>query len=164
MAITPPVTGTAISTVAWGIPVTTELNRLTPIVDASTTWTAYTPTISQGTATNIAKNVDFSKFARSGPTGKIITCVSRVTITGTGVAGNQILWSPPVTPLAIAGMIGAGMVYDSSTGSVYAGTWYGWLSTSVTLINGAGGFWGATPSLALASGDSLGMTMTYEAA
>lgn len=34
MAITPPVAGQEISATAWGIPITNEVNRLTPLVDS----------------------------------------------------------------------------------------------------------------------------------
>ena len=44
MAIVRPVTKTKIATVSWGIPITDEVNRMTPLVVAPTAWTALTLT------------------------------------------------------------------------------------------------------------------------
>jgi hypothetical protein len=40
MAINPPVAGSEINATAWGIPLTNEVNRLTPLVIAPTAWVA----------------------------------------------------------------------------------------------------------------------------
>lgn len=82
----------------------------------------------------------------------------QVTVTGSGSAGNAVTISTPVTAAAAVGRItGSGVILDSSGSTVDAGSWALVSTTTLGLLVGEGttNYWGVTPSIALASSDTL---------
>lgn len=125
-------------------------------------WSAYTPTVTQSGA--VTMTVVWARWTRIGRT---VHFVFRLTSTGAGTAGNEVLVSVPVTAADAQGMQGSGLIIDASTATSYTGTWNGSSTTTVRLLNdlsAATGGWGAAPSIALASGDTIRGSVTYEAA
>jgi hypothetical protein len=125
-------------------------------------WTAYTPTITQSGA--VAKTVQYAAYSRAGRT---ISVNFYMTMTGTGLAGNAVTVSLPVTASSAGfGVHGAGVIFDASGPTVYGGTWVG-TSTSVVAFQGdwaTSNTWGVQPSIALAANDILRGNIVYEAA
>lgn len=130
-------------------------------------WTPYTPTVSQGATTNIAKTVNYSAYTRSG---RSILWVFYVTITGTGTASNNIVLTAPVAAPAAGPPLGAGFIYDASTTGLIPGTWALVSAATVSLFvagTGSGivaGGAGGTMAAALANGDQIRGHAIYEAA
>lgn len=127
------------------------------------TWTTFTPTIAQGVATNIAKTTVYSKYVR---VGKLIIWQFDLALTGAGTSASGFTLSIPVNFASSMNSIsGIGVVVDASTSTTYSG---GWLVISNLLYfvgDWAGvNTWGANPSIALASGDTIRGTVTYEVA
>jgi len=127
-------------------------------------WTSYTPQIDQGASTDIAKTVTYSKYARHG---RMITWNFTLDLTAAGTAGAAVSITLPATAASTQGVVGVGWVYDAAPSTLsYVCSIIG-QSTSIAyfLSDGvAGSGWGAAPNLALASGDSLRGSITYEAA
>ena len=130
---------------------------------ASEAWTASTPTVTQ--SGTVAATVTQSRYVRLGRT---ITWSFRLDVTGAGTATNAVSVSLPVAARAAnAFAAGAGYIYDASAPNMYAGTLIlASTTTAQLLINGGASFnaFGVTPGIALASGDVIGGTITYEAA
>jgi hypothetical protein len=125
-------------------------------------WTSFTPTIDQGASLNIAKTVTYSKWTR-GPR-RTITFNFVLTLTAGGTAGSAVTVTLPVTAASASAMVGHGQVFDSGA-QQYPCTIQASIATQVAFSpDGVGNLWGITPSLALASGDILRGTVTYEAA
>jgi hypothetical protein len=126
-------------------------------------WTTFTPQIDQVT-TNIAKTVTYSRYGRWG---RMIVFNFRMALTAGGTAGTAIEVTLPVTAAIGEGAsCGAGRVYDLSTTTSYGGAWR-IVSTTRMWFSGdwsAGTGWGNAPNIALASGDILEGSITYEAA
>jgi hypothetical protein len=127
-------------------------------------WTSFTTQIDQGATTNIAKTVDYSKWTR-GPR-RSITWTFRLSLTAAGTVANNVTLTLPVTAANTNGVSGGGTVFDTSTSTSYSGIWIGVSTTAVALVGDWSGVnaWGAAPSVALASGDLLRGSITYEAA
>jgi len=126
-------------------------------------WASFTPQIDQG-VTNIAKTVNYSKWMR-GPR-RTITFNFSMSLTAGGTAGNAVEVTLPVTAASALGACGAGRLFDTSTTTSYGGAWRT-VSTTRMWFSGdwsAGTGWGNAPNIALASGDILEGSITYEAA
>lgn len=126
-------------------------------------WTSFTPAITQ--SSGVTATVSRSTYQRSG---RMITWTFSLVVTGTGTASNPIRVSIPVTA-ATSGFVGvgAGLIYDSSATTTYAGTWSLNTTSSIEMFrdgaaNVAVGQAGMTA--ALASGDQITGTIVYEAA
>jgi hypothetical protein len=128
-------------------------------------WTSWTPVVTQG-ATPTLTNVS-STYARASRT---IHFRSQVTITSNGTAANNIVLSLPVASATAGQIFGNGILIDASSGLLYpfmlafnATTtvlcYSPALSGSATISLGAAGF-----TAALANGDSIFYTGTYESA
>jgi hypothetical protein len=128
-------------------------------------WEDYTPTLTQSGA--VTKTVNYARFIRIGRT---IHAVVKMTCTGTGTAANAVVVGLPVASSSGIGLIniGTGFVFDSSASLIYKGlanmastTTVNFLPTESTTPNtiGTAGF-----TAALASGDVVAMSITYEAA
>jgi len=130
-------------------------------------WASWTPTISQGTATNISKTLSYGGYIRLG---KLIICSANMGMTGAGQASNAIKITLPVAKTTVnyheigfgSYFVSGGVKYsflasdDASTTVVrlqYAGR------TDDQNIGAGGGFTGA-----VANGHSISITMIYEAA
>lgn len=128
-------------------------------------WTSYTPQVDQGASTNIAKTVTYGKYARYG---RMITFTFYLAITASGTGGSKVTVTLPVTAAGTQGVIGAGIILDGSVGSADTGSWRGASTTTVQFESSVASVapqgWGANPSIALANGDTLIGSITYEAA
>ena len=126
-------------------------------------WTSYTPTLSQGASTNIAKTVDYAKYVAAG---KLIIGQVKLTPSAGGTAGSAITITLPVTAATSGIIVGPGWYSDTGT-SDYRG--HAFLATTTTLVIyrpvvGTGGAIGLDPNIAVASGDVFYASFTYEAA
>lgn len=132
-----------------------------PIVQAA--WSTYTPTLTQsGTVT---KTVTYAAYCQIG---KQVTCTVRLDATGAGTGSNLITVSLPVTAAYAASILPAGIFYfyDSSATTYYVGM--AGLASTTTVAGQrdgvAGRMGGTSPTAAIASGDQIGFSITYEAA
>jgi hypothetical protein len=141
---------------------------LSPYGDIPTTlvsdaFPSYTPTVSQGVSTNIAKTTTKSSYRRMG---REIRWSFRIDVTAAGTAGSAITLTIPVTADVANYVVGGGAVYDASGPTNYSGAWQLTSTTTIALLgeNTTGAGVGAAPSFALASGDVLTGTIIYDAA
>lgn len=128
-------------------------------------WLSYTPTLTQ--SVTVTKTVNYAKYMQ---VGKLVVVQVFLSVTGAGTAANAILVGLPVTAAqtgAAPQEVGTGAVLDSSLGQVWKGqailhsttdVWFR-ASGSSTNVLGTGDM-----TAALASGDQVSMTVTYEAA
>jgi hypothetical protein len=125
-------------------------------------WTSFTPQIDQGTV-NIAKTVTYSKWTR-GPRRTIIWTFN-LALTATGAAGTDVTITIPVTA-ATSALVGVAQIFDTSTSTRYSSVLELASTTTAKFTGDWSGTvgWGTSPSLALASGDVLRGSITYEAA
>ena len=124
-------------------------------------WTSFTPTVGQSGAVTVTNTR--SRYARYGRT---IHFTISLSVTGSGTGGNNILISLPVTA-ASAGeaMPGTGVVVDTSAGLTYVGWSYIQSTTECLILTDVGTALGAAVfTAALASGDTIKISGTYEAA
>jgi hypothetical protein len=124
-------------------------------------WTDWTPTVTQTGA--VTKTVTKARYLQ---VGKLVIVNFDLAITGSGTGSSSVIVSLPVTPLtAHARMVGSGQILDISTTTSYACS-IGIVSGSLQFYNDASqnSSWGFYPSTALANGDAVNGTVTYEAA
>lgn len=136
-----------------------NLNAAFPLgIDA---WTAYTPTLTQLGA--VTKTMTYAKYQRIG---RFVTVNVLLAITGSGVVANAVLVGLPVTAATSDGAIGSGFIFDASASVIYGGIVDLASTTEVDLLSTSGnGVLGAAVfTAALASGDTLSFSATYEAA
>lgn len=123
-------------------------------------WNSYTPTLTQSGA--VSKTVTYAKYLQFG---KLFVAAFELTVTGSGTSGQPIYIGLPITGAAGVTAVGTAWLFDSSAGVHYVG---GFQRSSTTaagiIVNGYGSFVGASPSLALASGDNLRGVMLGEVA
>lgn len=125
-------------------------------------WTSYTPTLSQGASSNIAKTVNYAKYVAAG---KLIIVSVKVSATAAGTAGSAIKLTLPVTAAA-TDFLGQGMYFDSGT-ATYGAVAFVDTTTTVTLYRSDAiptNYIGADPNIAVASGDVYRFHLTYESA
>lgn len=137
-----------------------------PLGPPDVAWTAYTPTLTQTGA--VTKTVTYARYQR---VGRLIVAQFALSCTGAGTGGIAVIMGLPVAAAAVipAGQtIGAGKIGDASTGLAYRGlaelltaTTFGFIPTSGTNNNYLGT---VEFTAALASGDGISATVTYEAA
>lgn len=155
--------------------ITTLTTRTLTVPDASGTimltpgaWnTSWTPTISQGVSTNVAKTVSYAAYLQLG---KLVMVQYVLAVTGTGTAGSHVNVDLPVTPstnIVVNQVVGnghvklAGTVYPAQTQMEAAATAKTfWVESDIT----GGGVIGSSPSAALANGDFIRAAFFYEAA
>jgi hypothetical protein len=90
-----------------------------------------------------------------------------VTINSTGTAGHSVRVNLPVSAVEHQSRhCGAGMIFDASVPHVYTGSWELLSSTQIGLHTTGtwNNLWGATPSVALASGDRIRGHIRYRVA
>ena len=132
-------------------------------LNAIGTWTAYTPTVTQG-ATTFTLSVNESRYTEIND---VVIVSVRVTLSGTGVAGNFLLFTLPVTPKADLLRLGNGFLYDSSVPYLYVTqiSYEPGAGRAGSLSEGSNGnYWGLDPNLAAASSDQIAATLVYEKA
>lgn len=135
-----------------------------PLGPPDVAWTAYTPTLVQPGA--VTKTVTYARYTR---TGRKITAQVLLTVTGTGTAANSVVVGLPVTAAQASDLpCGVGIVTDSSAGGATFGgialinstTTVYFLSTATNIgLLGVADF-----TAALAVGDTVRMSITYESA
>jgi hypothetical protein len=125
-------------------------------------WTSYTPTLTQSGA--VTKTVTHARYCRSG---RSITAQVLLDVTGAGTAANPVIVGLPVAAAAVALVGGSGYVTDTSAGARHGGILLLDSTTTAQFIPSAGssGVLGtAVFTAALAAGDIVAFTATYEAA
>jgi hypothetical protein len=140
-----------------------DLAAIFPLgVDA---WMPYTPTVSQGATTDIAKTVTYSAYFKEG---RKVTWEFYLTVTGTGTAAAGVGVTLPVLAATNATVAGVIFLYDASslTGYVAAAipastsVVSGWISGGTNTAGSTGGVFTA----AIANGDQIRGQIIYEAA
>lgn len=151
---------------SWNGAALTESDINTYLAGEGGAWRTYTPTLTQ--SGTVAATVTRAVWARYGRT---IHFQVTLAVTASGTANNQVTVSLPATA-ASSGftIIGGGYLTDATGPSNYAGITYlastttaGLQSTSSTAL-GLLGFTGTPFTAALASGDTVNISGTYEAA
>lgn len=128
-------------------------------------WTTFTPTLTQ--SATVTKTVTYARYTKIG---RLVIAQVALAVTGAGTASNAVLIGLPVAALNSAAIedIGTGHIFDASAVLVYKGhaTYASTTtiqlrpsSTTTTGVLGADTF-----TAALASGDEIGYSVTYEAA
>lgn len=121
-------------------------------------WRSYSPTLYNG-ATQVAKVTAYAKYMRMGNT---VWASVRLEAAAAGPAGN-ILITLPVTAAASSLAIGQMFFYDFSANTGYFGTAFSASTTQVMCIRDSS-LGNAAIATALAAGDVVWFTVTYEAA
>lgn len=139
-----------------------------PIAALSGAWTSWTPVAAQGSAVGLT--VGYSKYVQIG---KYVTWAARVESTGAGSSGSPITLTTPAS-LGYSGSsffsIGSGFFLQAGAGTNDFGVIVVAVTGDPTKVQfrrtdgSATGVIGADPAFAIASGDILGFTVTYEAA
>lgn len=147
---------------SWGLQVNANFDAIyTDVLAKLTTWTSYTPSLQQGG--NVSKTVTYARYFKLG---RLVVAEVYLQVTGSGSSSTAIEVGLPETAAQSIVSVGTFRVYDASvptnrTGiAVLANTGeVSGLMDNVTNYMGAAGF-----TAALASGDSVIVNVTYEAA
>lgn len=118
--------------------------------------TAHTPTIAQGASSNIAKTTNYSQY-------RIVQGICEwwfnFAMTASGTGGSQFTLTLPVnSAISTVGVtIGNGMVFDASVPTIDTGHYEIVSASTISLAvsEGTNAPWGASPNIALASGDLI---------
>jgi hypothetical protein len=129
----------------------------------STIWTAFTPTLTQ--SATVTKTVTYARYTRIG---RMITVEVVLAVTGSGTAGNAVVIGLPVTAATASTLpVGAGYIFDTSATDTIAGAAYLATTTTIQLLSaratGQALGVGSGFAAALASGDVVAFSVTYEA-
>lgn len=150
---------------SWAGAVYSESDTNTYLMHEGGAWSSYTPVVVQSNTPGITNT-----RSRYGRAGRRIHGYAYVTLTGSGTAANIVTITVPAAQAASSpGMtIGAGWIFDASTGF----TWFGEVqynsSTSVNFLRRLDGAAGAILgtsgfTAALAAGDIVHIRFDYEA-
>lgn len=126
-------------------------------------WTSWTPTVSQGTATSIAKTVTYAKYVR---VGRFVVCQWNLAITENGGGSGAIRISLPVTA-ATSALEGCSGTYYNQDGSKYKGVLRLASTTTVEYVRAdttTDDAIGTSPAIECSSGDYAKGLLVYEAA
>jgi hypothetical protein len=131
---------------------------------ASGMWSDYTPTLTQSGA--VTKTVTSARYTQIG---QLVVVQVTLTVTGSGTGSNEILVGLPVaSKITTAATIGAGLIFDSSASFIYRAVVNVTSATTVRLesteVHTGGGLGLTQMTAALASGDLIEFSATYEAA
>ncbi len=131
---------------------------------ASGAFTSYTPTLAQGTATNISKTVNYSRFVRVGDR---VRWTFYLTSLGAGVAGSSLTLTLPVSASAPVPLVIGNGEYHDVGGLRYPFAVVlasgGTINIRRTDTNPSGNI-GSDPSIAVAASDVIAGTVEYEVA
>ena len=124
-------------------------------------WSTYTPSLDQNGA--VTKTVTYAKYIQID---KLCVVVGRLDVSGTGTAGYGWTIGLPLTAATSTIVPGSGNIYDSSASTAYSGMTYLNSTTTFQFVGDWSGntVFGATPSIALANGDQVHWSITYEVA
>ena len=149
---------------AWNAAALTEADINLYLMGEGGAWQSWTPTVTQSGSVTVTNTR--SRFARYGRT---IHYTLDLAVTGTGTAANAITVTLPVA--AAAGsltVVGSGRITDISVAANFTGLAINTSTTVMSLLpttGTAGNYLGATNfTAALASGDTITISGTYEAA
>jgi hypothetical protein len=125
------------------------------------TWTAWTPTITQGVAvTNTPTAANYMAL------GKLAVLHAHLAVTSTGTTANDIIIGG--IPAAIAPSVysanvcvGSAMVLDNAA-AIYAGSVIAYSATTMRIAINAGAYLGSSPAFGLASGDYVSLTAMWQ--
>lgn len=125
-------------------------------------WTDYTPTLTQ--SATVTKTVSYARYRK---VGRKVDVAMLLSVTGTGTAGQEIVVGlPPFTPVQTNNQsAGVGDVFDSSAVLDYFAVVAIGSSTFKlfpTSVNGVTALGGAAFTAALANGDAIRATFSYE--
>lgn len=151
---------------SWNGAALTETDINTYLMGEGGAWTTWTPTLQQaGVVTATVTHAVYGRW------GRLIIASFRLTATGAGSANFAVQVSLPATAARAQGVLGTGVIFDSSAALVYSGTAV-LTSTTALQFEGQGG--GVSPNslgstgsyftAALAANDVITATITYEAA
>ena len=147
---------------AWDAAALTEADINLYLMGEGGAWTSWTPTVTQSGSVPVTNTR--SRFARYGRT---IHFNANLSVTGTGTASNEIVISLPVAAAAVM-VAGTGWIYDSSASTAFVGPLQTSAGSSMVVLAGgasSGGAYGlVVMTAALASGDLIRVSGTYEAA
>lgn len=138
-------------------------DNLTVLAPLAAAWTSWTPTLSQGASTNIAKTVTYAKYVQ---VGKTVYGAVRLDATGTGTANADIYINCPVSPdfnSVSQIIVGSGYYYRAAGPGFYVAP-TALFQSALVLVYGAGGAIGRNPNFAVGNGDQFAVSFTYEAA
>jgi hypothetical protein len=126
-------------------------------------WRTWTPTVDQNGAVTVS--IDYAKYIVLART---VILAAHISITSAGVIANDIIVGGVPSAIAFAhfdagGLFtnGSGFVHDSGT-AVYHGIACPITASTLKIRQATTGFVGSNPSFALASGDDISFTVTYE--
>ncbi len=133
-------------------------------VDALGTWQNWTPTVDQGGAVSVSVNL-----ARYTVIGDTVHMMASLSVTSAGAAGNAIIisgWDSAIDALAGWNGVPVGTCRITDTGTTdYWGIVYHPSTTALRFIDSVTqGQIGGNPSFALAIGDIIKFSLTYERA
>jgi hypothetical protein len=128
-------------------------------------WLRFTPTIIQ--TGEVTKTVVYARFARYGRI-VVAQCIMNATGAGSGGAAPTISLPVPPDPTARGSLMPLGTFFwrDASASASFSGIALNATGSTVQgLFPGATNYMGAaSPAADIASGDTLGYSVTYEAA
>ena len=134
------------------------------LLNPSSVWISYTPTLSQSANVTFTTNESRYKLIDNNT----VVWTFKLTATSAGTAANVVKLSLPITPAAGFDyfVVGDGYIFDANTSLGY--------TCSIPLINTSPGeisfssgsgttanYFGVTPAITLASGDTISGTITY---
>lgn len=127
------------------------------------TWTAYSPTITQGAST-LGKTITYARYTRHGRT---VIAQFRATLTSGGTGPAEVIVGLPVTASQSGLNIGTWEMYDLSAVTQHVGitvnpsttTAYGRVDSATGDVGIGNG-----PNISAASGDIISYNVHYEAA
>lgn len=150
-----------------GVPLyAAQLNAIRDFMSAvAGAWNSYTPTISQGSATDIGKTVTYAKYTR---VGKRVEVQLKLAVTVNGGGSGAIRVTLPVTAATSGLTIGSGM-YLNQDGTLTPAVVRSATTTTIELVrtDAAGtstSAVGAAPALECSNGDVIMAEFAYESA
>jgi hypothetical protein len=154
---------------AWGDAVRDNFELHEDLLTGAAAFTVGTwiPTISQGASSDIAKTTTDARYVRIG--NVVFAWIYLAPVAG-GSAGSPVLITLPVTAsssMAVDDVIGSAMAFDNSAQTIDTGVaklFTGRTQAAMMVGEGTNNYWGATPNLAVASGDQFQMQLVYLAA
>ena len=126
-------------------------------------WTSYTPTV-KGGATTIGQTIVYAKYA---VINKCVFVQALVTATSGGAASGAITFSLPVTALTASDSRNIGTLFIKDSGTAFF-MGAAMLTTTTTVMglsyNSGGQMGAASPTMTIASGDQISISVMYEIA
>lgn len=147
---------------SWGLQVNANFDAIyTDVLAKLTTWTSYTPTLTQ--AGSVSKTVNYARYFKLG---RFVVAQCSLAVTGSGSSATAVTVSLPVTAATSNIIVGTFYLVDATGPTVYIGA--AALASTGTVAGVANGTNGnalgvAGFTAALASGDAVFMSITYEA-